>query len=98
MLRIGVLRTKNGGRRPPMLPLAGGGRACGSPDTQRMRLPRGRWMDDVEVPAMPHFTNLGDLVRHDRDLNKIAIIDLGGEQAPREVSYAALDAMANGVA
>jgi len=45
-----------------------------------------------------HFTNLGDLIRHDRDLGKVAIIDLGGEQAPREVSFAQLDAMANGVA
>ena len=47
---------------------------------------------------MPAFTNLGDLIRRDRDLGKIAIIDLGGEQAPREFSYAQLDAMANGVA
>jgi long-chain acyl-CoA synthetase len=47
---------------------------------------------------MPAFTNLGDLVRRDRDLSKIAIIDLGGEKIPREFSYAQLDAMANGVA
>ena len=47
---------------------------------------------------MPHFTNLGDLIRRDRDLSKIAIIDLGGEEVPREFSYARLDAMANGVA
>jgi long-chain acyl-CoA synthetase len=47
---------------------------------------------------MPHFTNLGDLIRRDRHLDKIAIIDLGGEEAPREVSYAQLDAMAYGVA
>src|SRR6266567_9116347 len=46
---------------------------------------------------MPHFTNLGDLIRRDRDLDKVAIIDLGGK-LPREVSYARLDAMANGVA
>jgi long-chain acyl-CoA synthetase len=46
---------------------------------------------------MAHFTNLGDLIRRDRDLDKIAIVDLGGEVA-REVSYAHLDAMANGVA
>ena len=44
------------------------------------------------------FSNLGDLIRRDRDLDKIAIIDLGGEEAPREFSYAELDAMANGVA
>jgi long-chain acyl-CoA synthetase len=46
---------------------------------------------------MPHFTNLGDLIRRDRDLDKVAIIDLGGK-LPRELSYARLDAMANGVA
>src|SRR3954470_23150141 len=47
---------------------------------------------------MPHFTNLGDLIRRDRDLSKVAIIDLGGEEVPREFSYARLDAMANDVA
>ncbi len=47
---------------------------------------------------MPHFRNLGDLIRRDRDLDKVAIIDLGGEQSPREFTYRALDAMANGVA
>jgi long-chain acyl-CoA synthetase len=47
---------------------------------------------------MSHFTNLGDLIGRERDLSKIAIIDLGGEEAPREFSYARLDAMANGVA
>jgi long-chain acyl-CoA synthetase len=47
---------------------------------------------------MPEFTNLGDLVWRDRDMSKVAIIDLGGEQAPREFTFAQLDAMANGVA
>jgi len=47
---------------------------------------------------MSHFTNLGDLIRRERDLDKIALIDLGGEQPPREFSYRRLDAMANGVA
>src|SRR4029077_11116090 len=42
--------------------------------------------------------NLGDLIRRDRDLSKVAIIDLGGETVPREFSYARLDAMASGVA
>src|SRR5499426_3011557 len=28
--------------------------------------------------AMPRFTNLGDLIRRDRDLDKVAIIDLDG--------------------
>ncbi len=44
------------------------------------------------------FQNLGDLIRRDRDLGKTAIVDLGGESAPREFSYARIDAMANGVA
>src|ERR1700731_566258 len=47
---------------------------------------------------MANFQNLGDLIRRDRDLAKIAIIDLGGEEGPREISYAQLDTMANGVA
>jgi long-chain acyl-CoA synthetase len=47
---------------------------------------------------MPHLTNLGDLIPRDRDLSKIAVIDLGGEDGPREFSFAALDAMADGVA
>src|SRR5579862_1856543 len=47
---------------------------------------------------MTGFVNLGDLIRLDRDLTKIAIIDLGGEPNPREFSFAQLDAMANGVA
>jgi long-chain acyl-CoA synthetase len=47
---------------------------------------------------MMRFTNLGDLIRRDRDLAKTAIIDLGGEAGPREVGYGALDDMANGVA
>ncbi len=47
---------------------------------------------------MTGFSNLGDLIRRDRDLAKIAIIDLGGEQGPREFTFAQLDAMANGVA
>ena len=47
---------------------------------------------------MPAFQNLGDLIRRERDLAKVAIIDLGGEAPPREFSYARLDEMANGVA
>src|SRR5215471_7714311 len=46
---------------------------------------------------MPRFTNLGDLIRRDRNLDKVAIIDLGGA-AVREISYGELDAMANGIA
>jgi len=47
---------------------------------------------------MSGFVNLGDLIRRDRDLTKIAIVDLGGDQSPREFTFAQLDAMANGVA
>src|ERR1700724_1032102 len=46
---------------------------------------------------MASLHNLGDLIGRDRDLAKIAIIDLGGEHGPREISYARLDDMANGV-
>ena len=47
---------------------------------------------------MLDFRNLGDLIDRERDLDKTAIIDLGGEATPREVTYRALDEMANGVA
>ena len=47
---------------------------------------------------MTGFRNLGALIRHDRDLSKIAIVDLGGEAGPRDFSFAQIDAMANGVA
>src|SRR5258708_23626348 len=47
---------------------------------------------------MANFQNLGDLIGRDRDVDKIAIIDLGGEAGPRQISYAQIDAMANGVA
>jgi acyl-CoA synthetase (AMP-forming)/AMP-acid ligase II len=47
---------------------------------------------------MARFQNLGDLIVRDRDLSKVAVIDLGGEEAPREFSYARLDDMANGIA
>src|ERR1700722_2728774 len=42
--------------------------------------------------------NAGDLIRLGRDPDKIAIVDLGGETVPRDFSFAALDAMASGVA
>jgi long-chain acyl-CoA synthetase len=47
---------------------------------------------------MSQFTNLGDLIRRECDLDKVALIDLGGEQGPREFSYRQLDALADGVA
>ena len=48
--------------------------------------------------SLPEFTNLGDLIRRDQDLSKLALIDLGGEVVPRQYSYAQLDALANAVA
>lgn len=42
--------------------------------------------------------NLGDLIRRDSDLQKTAVIDLGGEHGPRELSYRAIDEYANGAA
>jgi len=47
---------------------------------------------------MAEFENLGDLVRRDQDMSKVAIIDLGGEESPCEYTYVELDAMAMGVA
>ena len=47
---------------------------------------------------MARFKNLGDLIRRDRDLTKVAIIDLGGEEVPTEYTYLELDAMTVGVA
>jgi acyl-CoA synthetase (AMP-forming)/AMP-acid ligase II len=46
---------------------------------------------------MTEFTNLGDLIRRDLDLDKVAIVDLGGE-APREFTFRQIDDMARGVA
>ncbi len=47
---------------------------------------------------MRNFSNVGDLVDRGRDLDKTAVIDLGGETAPRAFAFEALDRMANGVA
>jgi acyl-CoA synthetase (AMP-forming)/AMP-acid ligase II len=47
---------------------------------------------------MMDFRNLGDLIPRDRDLTKIAVVDLGGESGPREFSFVQIDVMANGVA
>src|SRR3954463_16226661 len=47
---------------------------------------------------MARFKNLGDLIRRDRDLTKVAIIDLGGEEVPTEYTYLELDAMTVSVA
>ena len=47
---------------------------------------------------MKEIYNLGDLVDHERDQDKLALIDLGGESGPREFSYRQLDDMANGAA
>jgi len=50
------------------------------------------------VTDAARFNNLGDLICRDRDLQKIAVVDLGGEETPREFSFADLDNAANGVA
>src|SRR3974390_2362433 len=47
---------------------------------------------------MPTFRNLGQLIDQDGDRSKVALIDLSGESNPRELSFAAIDEMANGVA
>ena len=47
---------------------------------------------------MAEFKNLGDLINRDRDMAKLAVIDLGGEETPCEYCYAELDAMTMGVA
>src|ERR1700758_4162721 len=52
----------------------------------------------MTATVMAAFKNLGDLIRRDRDLSKVAIIDLGAEQGPREFSFGQLDAMVSGVA
>src|ERR1700704_4554700 len=47
---------------------------------------------------MAWFENLGDLIERNTDPDKLAIIDLGGENPPREFSYRRLDELARGVA
>src|SRR5262249_37715169 len=47
--------------------------------------------------VMAGFQNLGHLIRRDRDLTKLAIIDLGGEEVPSEYTYMELDVLAKGV-
>src|SRR5258705_9033903 len=47
---------------------------------------------------MARFENLGDLIERGSDPDKIAIIDLGGENPPREISYGRLGELARGVA
>src|SRR5712691_10605485 len=69
-------------------------RASSSPAAAAPISPRRRGRDST----VPIFTNLGDLIRRDRDLAKLAIVDLGGEAGARELSHAGIDAMANGVA
>src|SRR5258708_7898376 len=52
----------------------------------------------VQLSGLRELFNLGDLIDRGRALDKPALIDLGGERPPREVSYRQLDAAANGVA
>lgn len=51
-----------------------------------------------QAEARQPWVNLGDLIDTNRDLQKTAVIDLGGETAPREFSFEVLDRLANGVA
>ncbi|MFL6797051.1 MAG: class I adenylate-forming enzyme family protein [Xanthobacteraceae bacterium] len=44
------------------------------------------------------FSNLGDLITRDHDLDKVAVIDLAGEAGAREFTYRDVDQMACGVA
>lgn len=46
---------------------------------------------------MTQFTNLGDIIRRDLNQKKIGLIDLGGENGPREYSYAEIDEKSNAV-
>ena len=47
---------------------------------------------------MAKLTNLGDLIDRSRDLEKIALIDLGGEVPGREYSFATIDTLDTPVA
>ena len=47
---------------------------------------------------VPVFNNLGDIIRRDLDPRKIGLIDLGGEEGPREYSYAQMDGHIQSVA
>ena len=44
------------------------------------------------------FTNLGDIIHHDKDPNKLALIDLGGENGTRQYTYYELNELCNSVA
>jgi len=47
---------------------------------------------------MTPFFNLGDIIRRDLNQQKIGLIDLGGEDGPREYSYSEIDEKSNAVA
>src|SRR3979409_775583 len=69
-------------------------RAAEAPISPRLRRRRKGEFES----SMPQFENLGDLIERDRDPDRIAIIDLGGENPPREFSYRRLDEIACAVA
>src|SRR5262245_24523865 len=88
-------RSSRWPRRASSMRRASCWRADAAPTTRRRRrLERSiRWGQ-----AVTGFRNLGDLVVRDRDLSKVAVVDLGGETVPRAITYARLDAMAMEVA
>lgn len=47
---------------------------------------------------MSDLCNLGDLIDRSRHLDKVALIDLGGAQAARQITYRALDTLTTAVA
>src|ERR1700681_2890674 len=50
------------------------------------------------VVAPMHFRNLGDAISRSGDPDATAIIDLGGDPAPRHYSYREFDALCDAVA
>src|SRR3974390_926453 len=76
-----------------MTPKANCWRAAAAPISSLRRRP-----DRLNPYIMPTFPNLGQLIDKDGDRSKVALIDLSGESHPRELSFAAIDEMANGVA
>src|SRR5512142_2527449 len=62
------------------------------PSTRRWSFP------NDGLVRMTGWRNLGDAINRDSDPEQIALIDLGGETAPRSYSYRAFDALADAAA